>query len=153
EVLEEAVGRLSAQVQEKGLTVRLDVDHDLPPVTADHDALYQVFVQLLSNAVQAPHSDSEIRLVAQREAVPPSTAGDAGGAYALVSVRDTGGGISPEDQLRVFSRIYRADNPLIAGVGDTGVGLSIAKVLVEAQGGRIWLESVMGSGSTFKVLL
>jgi signal transduction histidine kinase len=73
--------------------------------------------------------------------------------YLFVSVTDTGGGIAPEDQRRVFQRLYRADNPLINGLGDTGVGLSIAKALVEAQGGRIWVESDMGKGSTFSFIL
>jgi signal transduction histidine kinase len=68
-------------------------------------------------------------------------------------VRDTGGGIPPEEQGRVFNRLYRADNPLIPGLGETGVGLSIAKVLVESHGGRIWVESEAGVGSTFHVLL
>ena len=63
------------------------------------------------------------------------------------------GGISAEDLPRVFTRLYRADNVLIQGVGDTGVGLSIAKTLTEAQKGRIWVESKMGSGATFSVLL
>jgi signal transduction histidine kinase len=70
-----------------------------------------------------------------------------------VSVTDTGGGIVPEDRNRVFQRLYRADNPLITGLGDTGVGLSIAKALVEANGGRIWVESEMGVGSTFSFVL
>jgi signal transduction histidine kinase len=83
----------------------------------------------------------------------PSDAGAHAPEYALVSMRDAGGGIAPEDRARVFTRIYRADNPLIRGLGDSGVGLSIAKVLVEAQGGRIWFDSVMGRGSTFNVLL
>jgi signal transduction histidine kinase len=71
----------------------------------------------------------------------------------FVSVTDTGGGIAPEDQSRVFQRVYRADNPPIVGLGDNGVGLSIAKSLVEAQGGRIWLESEMGVGSTISFIL
>jgi signal transduction histidine kinase len=68
-------------------------------------------------------------------------------------VTDTGGGIAPEDQPRVFQRFYRADNPLIDGLGETGVGLSIAKALVEANNGRIWIESEMGEGSTFSFIL
>ena len=66
---------------------------------------------------------------------------------------DSGSGISAEDLPRVFTRLYRADNVLIQGVGDTGVGLSIAKTLTEAQHGRIWVESKEGVGSTFSVLL
>ena len=71
----------------------------------------------------------------------------------LLSVTDTGEGIPKEDLPRVFSRLYRADNPLIQGVGDTGVGLSIAKTLTEALGGRIWVESEPNSGSTYSILL
>jgi two-component system OmpR family sensor kinase len=71
----------------------------------------------------------------------------------LIAVRDSGGGVAPEDQPRVFQRLYRADAPLIAGLGETGVGLSVAKALVEAHGGRIWLTSDPGQGSTFTVLL
>ena len=64
-------------------------------------------------------------------------------------VTDSGGGIPAEDLPRVFTRLYRADNVLIQGVGDTGVGLSIAKTLTEAQKGRIWVETKPGVGSTF----
>ena len=73
--------------------------------------------------------------------------------YVLIQVTDTGGGIPAEDLGRVFTRLYRADNVLIQGVGDTGVGLSIAKTLTEAQKGRIWVDSQPGVGSTFSVLL
>jgi signal transduction histidine kinase len=74
--------------------------------------------------------------------------------YLLMEVTDTGGGISPDDQPRVFARRYRADNPLIQGVGDTGVGLSIAKTLVDAHQGRIWVESNQEEGTTtFSALL
>ena len=73
--------------------------------------------------------------------------------FVLIQVTDSGGGIPEEDLPRVFSRLYRADNPLIEGVGDTGVGLSIAKTLTEALGGSIWVDSTMGEGATFSVLL
>jgi signal transduction histidine kinase len=68
-------------------------------------------------------------------------------------VTDTGGGIAAEDLPRVFRRFYRADNPLIEGLGETGVGLSIAKALVEANGGRIWVESEQGAGTTFSFIM
>ena len=81
------------------------------------------------------------------------TKAEDGKEYVLIQVSDTGGGIPLEDLPRVFTRLYRADNVLIQGVGDTGVGLSIAKTLTEAQKGRIWVESEVGTGSTFSVLL
>ena len=71
----------------------------------------------------------------------------------LVSVEDSGGGIATEDQPRVFARKYKAENPLIQGLGDTGVGLSIARALTEMHRGKIWLESVKGVSSTFKLVI
>ncbi|MFN8403368.1 MAG: ATP-binding protein [Anaerolineales bacterium] len=71
----------------------------------------------------------------------------------LIQVTDSGRGIAADDVGRVFTRLFRADNVLIQGVGDTGVGLSIAKTLTEAQKGRIWVETEAGVGSTFSVLL
>ena len=67
----------------------------------------------------------------------------------LVAVTDSGGGIAPQDQPRVFDRFYRAEKALIAGLGETGVGMSIIKALVEAHQGQVWVESEMGRGSTF----
>ena len=73
--------------------------------------------------------------------------------YLKIAIKDSGGGITPDDQIRVFDRFYRADSPLINGLGETGVGLAIVKSLIEAHGGRGWVESEMGVGSTFSFLL
>lgn len=150
-VIEDALMSLSAQFSERNLAVRLDMPPELPPVHADRDGLYQITLNLLSNACQCSKPGTEILIRArleesgdQIERLP---------AYLLVSVTDTGDGIAPENQRRVFQRLYRADNPLIVGLGETGVGLSIAKTLVEAHGGRIWVESEMGVGSTFSFIL
>jgi two-component system sensor histidine kinase VicK len=70
-----------------------------------------------------------------------------------ITVEDRGGGVLPEDEARVFTRRYQAENPLIPGLGDTGVGLSIAKTLAEAHNGRLWLESHQGVGSTLHAVL
>jgi signal transduction histidine kinase/GAF domain-containing protein len=150
-VIESAIMSLSAQFGERDLSVQMDVPPKLPPAYADRDSLYQVVQHLLSNACQCSAPGSEIAVGAQMEEQTDQIQGLPD--YVLISVTDTGGGISPEDQRRVFQRMYRADNPLIAGLGETGVGLSIAKALVEAQGGRIWVESEMGVGSTFSFLL
>lgn len=145
-VIEDAIMGSGAQFREKGITLRLDISDDLPLLKADRDAVYQIVSHLLANACLASALDGEVGLTASHQVV-----GDAG--HLLLSVKDTGGGIPVEDQGRVFTRLYRADNPLIPGLGDTGVGLSIVKVLVEAHGGRIQVESEAGVGSTFNVLL
>ncbi|HIE39681.1 MAG TPA: hypothetical protein EYP77_11565, partial [Anaerolineae bacterium] len=135
-IIEEAIIGLSAQFRERDLSVRLDMALELPPIQADRDSLYQIMLHLLSNACQCSRPGSEVIVTGHLEeteepGLPP---------YLRVSVADTGGGIAPEDQPRVFQRLYRADNPLISGLGETGVGMSIAKTLVEAHGGRIWVE-------------
>ncbi len=150
-VIESAIMSLSAQFGERRLAVQMDLASDLPPVHADRDSLYQIALHLLSNACQCSEPGTEIVVSARLQEYDSQVDGLPN--YLLVSVTDTGGGIAPEDQRRVFQRLYRADNPLIAGLGDTGVGLSIAKSLVEAQGGRIWVESEMGVGSTFSFIL
>jgi signal transduction histidine kinase len=150
-VIERAIMSLSAQFSERELAVRMDMPSELPPVHADQDSLYQIVLHLLSNACQCSKPGTEILVGARLEEYDDHV--ERLPDYLLVSVTDTGGGIAPEDQRRVFQRLYRADNPLIAGLGDTGVGLSITKSLVEAQGGRIWVESEMEVGSTFSFIL
>ncbi len=103
-------------------------------------------IHLLQNAGAATPLEGTIRLKVQ-------TTSEDGQDYVMIQVTDSGGGIPAEDLPRVFTRLYRADNVLIQGVGDTGVGLSIAKTLTEAQHGRIWVETHPGVGSTFSVLL
>jgi signal transduction histidine kinase/GAF domain-containing protein len=150
-VIESAIMSLSAQFSERELSVQMSVPPDLPPVHADRDSIYQIVQHLLANACQCSEAGTEIAVKANLEEHTDQIEGLPD--YVLVSVTDTGGGIAPEDQRRVFQRLYRADNPLIAGLGETGVGLSIAKALVEAQGGRIWVESEKGVGSTFSFIL
>jgi signal transduction histidine kinase/GAF domain-containing protein len=150
-VIESAIMALSAQFSERELAVQMDIPPEMPPVYADRDSLHEIMLHLLSNACQCSKSGTEIVIRAQLEEQDDQVAGLP--SYLLVSVTDTGGGVSPEDQRRVFRRLYRADNPLIAGLGETGVGLSMAKALVEAHGGRIWVESEMGAGSTFSFIL
>ncbi len=151
DVIEEAVMSLSNQFRDRQLAVRLRLPEELPAIHADRDGLYQVMSRLLSNACQCSQPGTEVLVEARLEKYddPLGEVPD----YVFVSVSDTGGGIAPEDQRRVFQRFYRANNPLIEGLGDTGVGLSLAKALVESQGGRIWVESKMGVGSTFSFIL
>ncbi len=148
-LIEDAITGASTQLREKGLTVQLDLDDDITPIRADRDAISQIIGQLLTNAYLASPPGSEMTVTAHRQA----SADEHSPAKILISIGDRGGGIAPEDQARVFVRKYKAENPLIQGLGDTGVGLAIAKALVEAHGGEIWLESRLGTGSTFSFTL
>lgn len=150
-VVEDAIMSCGAQFRDKGINLRLDVSENLPPISADRDAIHQIVLHLLSNAGNASGADGEVMLKV-REETGPAYNGHPSSAL-LLAVRDSGGGIAQEDQPRVFNRFWRADAPLIAGLGETGVGLSVAKALVEAHGGRIWLTTDAGKGSTFTVLL
>ena len=73
--------------------------------------------------------------------------------YLVVSISDTGIGIPPEEQTRIFDRFYRVETPISVEAGGPGVGLTIAKELVERHGGRIWVESEPGVGSTFTFII
>ncbi len=154
--IEETIMNVANQYREKGVVMRVALPEQLPPITADRDVLLQVLGHLLSNAALASPVEGEVQVSAERSVGEiPVKEGD---GYVEtdclhVVVEDMGGGVDPDDYERVFMRKYRADNPLIEGLGDTGVGLSLAKTLVDAHGGHIWLDSQPGVGTTFHVLL
>jgi signal transduction histidine kinase len=145
-IIDNAMSYTSSQIREKNISMHLDLPKNVAPIYADREALQQILIHLLQNAGAASPLEGTVYLKVQ-------TKTEDGREYVLIQVKDTGGGIPPEDIGRVFTRLYRADNVLIQGVGDTGVGLSIAKTLTEAQKGRIWVDSEPGVGSTFSVLL
>jgi len=145
-IIDNAMTYTSTQVREKNISMHLELPKQLETIQADREALQQILIHLLQNAGAATPFEGTVRLTVQKRTEESME-------YILIQVADTGMGIAPEDLPRVFTRLYRADNVLIQGVGDTGVGLSIAKALTEAQHGRIWVESEHGVGSTFSVLL
>jgi signal transduction histidine kinase len=150
EVIEDALTSATNQLREKGLTVHLSLEDDLPPARGDRDALSEIVGQLLTNAYLASPPGSEIFITAKQQIVNRQTNGHKEPVPSLfVSIEDRGGGIAAEDQPRVFARKYKAENPLIQGLGDTGVGLAIARALVEAHSGEVWLETHEGIGSAF----
>ncbi len=145
-IIDNALAYTSSQVREKNISMHLDLPKTVASVNADREALQQILIHLLQNAGAATPIEGTIRLKVQ-------TTTEQDQNYVMIQVTDSGGGIPAEDLSRVFTRLYRADNVLIQGIGDTGVGLSIAKTLTEAQHGRIWVESEPGLGATFSVLL
>ena len=146
EVLDKAITDTSAQLREKNISLQIDLPDEMADIRADRDGLHQIFVHLLQNAGTVTPNEGIISLSAAVRQNPGSP------ASVLLQVTDSGCGISVEDLPLVFSRRYRTTDVLIQGIGDTGVGLSIAKALVEAHGGRIWVES-SEQGSTFFVEL
>lgn len=146
EIIDNAMAYTSNQTREKNISINLNLPKVLEAIHADRDALQQILIHLLQNAGAASPVDGTVTLSV-------STKEEKGQDFVLIRVSDTGGGIPAKDITRVFSRLYRAENVLIQGVGDTGVGLSIAKTLTEAQDGRIWVETKEDVGSTFSVLL
>jgi len=150
EVIEDAITAASTSLREKGLTVHLDLEDGMPFARADQEAVSQIVGQLLTNAYLASPPGGEMFVIARRDNRKTKN-GVADRVF--VSIEDRGGGIATEDQSRVFARKYKAENPLIQGLGDTGVGLAIARALVEAHGGEIWMDSRTGIGSAFNFTL
>ena len=110
-----------------------------PKLWADAGRLHQVLMNLIHNALKFTPPDGSIEIRARRA-----------GEMAEISVADTGCGVPFEDQPRVFERFYQSENALLVKHGGFGLGLTIAKLIVEQHGGRIWLESEPEHGSTFR---
>ena len=130
------------RAQQLPATYRTELEPGLPAVSVDRDALAQAVLNLLHNAVKYTGEDKQIVLRARRA-----------GEKVAIEVQDNGSGVQPHDRKKIFERFYRADNLLSRKTEGTGLGLAIAKKIVEAHGGRIELDSRLGEGSTFRVLL
>ncbi len=146
DILDAVVAANSEVLREKRLALRVDLPDTLPALQLNRDALHQIVHNLLRNAALASPPEGDILLRVENQTLPE-------GRYVLLMVKDSGPGIAPEDLPRVFSRIYRTGYRLIEGLGDNGIGLPLVKTLVEALGGRIWVESEKGQGAAFHVLL
>ncbi|HET6713268.1 MAG TPA: ATP-binding protein [Actinomycetota bacterium] len=123
---------------DRDVDVRSDVPDDLPSIEADPERVHQVIFNLVDNAVRFTPEGGEVRIEAHRH-----------NGSVEVSVADTGVGIPPEALPRLFERFYRVDPARAREDGGTGIGLAIARSVVEAHGGTIRAESEPGQGSTF----
>jgi signal transduction histidine kinase len=134
-VIAEAVTMLEPALAQKSIALREEIPDYLPRASVDAARLVQVLQNLVSNAVKftSPGGEIAIRAAAKN-------------GEALIAVRDTGIGIPAEDLPRLFDRFWQATG---SRRGGAGLGLAIAKGIVEAHGGRIWVESEVGRGSTF----
>ena len=139
-LVQTTVKRLSPQATAKRIALRSNLPADLPPVLADEDRITQVLVNLVANAIQYTPEDGDVIISAAHH-----------DDEVHISVKDAGIGIPPEHIANLFTRFYRVDKSRSRNAGGgSGIGLTIAKHLVEAHSGRIWAESAgEGQGSTF----
>jgi signal transduction histidine kinase len=132
---------LEPLASDKKLALKLELTPDLPPGHGDGRRLTQVLINLVGNAIKFTDT-GEVAIKAEAN----------NGAF-YVSVRDTGPGISAADQAKLFQEFQQADNTITRKKGGTGLGLAISKRIIEMHGGRIWVESQVGQGSTFAFTL
>jgi signal transduction histidine kinase len=149
EVLESGLTLLRERANRHDIALHLRVDPDLPVLQADERKVKQVVFNLLSNAVKFTPDGGRVDVLARR--LPGGADGAAGAVQ--VSVRDTGVGVAPEDRERVFEAFQQAAPGPAGGQEGTGLGLSLARQFVQLHGGRIWVESRPGAGSTFSFTL
>jgi two-component system, OmpR family, phosphate regulon sensor histidine kinase PhoR len=142
DVIDRCVETAQINATRKRITLEIEVPPHLPLVHGDSSLLRDVVQNLLDNAIRYTPEGGRVRISA-----------DASPREAVVSVDDTGIGIPLTDQERIFERFYRVDAARSREAGGTGLGLSIAKHIVEAHGGRLWVESEVGHGSKFSFSL
>jgi signal transduction histidine kinase len=138
DVIERATSATAALFEQSGLSLAVDVEPGLPTIPGDRDRLIQVVINLLSNAVKFTPSPGSVAVVAR-------------GSEELVqvAVADSGIGIAADEQDRVWEQFGQASDTLSETARGTGLGLPICREIVEHHGGRIWLVSAPGQGSTF----
>jgi signal transduction histidine kinase len=144
EVIEESVSGMSHMAEINGIKLSTTYSKELPDIDASKARLQQVFTNLIGNAIKFNKEKGSIKI---------KTSYAKGDEKVNISVKDTGVGI-PRNQLpRVFERFFQVDGTTSRKYGGTGLGLAITKSIVEAHGGRIWVESEVGKGSTFFIKL
>ena len=148
-IINRAIAATSSLFEQQGLQLIKDISPELPEVEVDCDRIIQVVINLLSNAVKFTEAGS----VTCRAIVQTSASTEASELTSdqqlLISITDTGIGIAPEEQNGVFEKFKQVGNILTDKPTGTGLGLPICKQIVEYHGGRIWVESELGKGSTF----
>jgi two-component system, OmpR family, phosphate regulon sensor histidine kinase PhoR len=138
ELIEGCAETTLMKASRKQITLEIALPPGLPAVRGDAGLLRDVLQNLLDNAIQYTHEGGRIEVTAIAK-----------GREAVITVADTGIGIPVTEQERIFERFYRVDAARSREAGGTGLGLSIAKHIVEAHGGRLSVESAVGSGSRF----
>jgi signal transduction histidine kinase len=140
-----AVTMMQATAREKQVGLEVGVDDSLPFVHGDSDRILEILINLLDNAIKFTPADGAITVQASQMPADPD--------FVCISVVDTGCGIKPEARALIFERLYQDPNAVDNNRKGLGLGLFIAKELVKLHGGRMWVASEPGSGSTFSFTL
>ncbi len=140
---------LAVRAEARGMTIETDVPDGLSPVAGERDELFQVFQNLIDNAIKYAAQGTVIRVLAR----PVERMSETGGPGVSVAVMDRGEGIAPDHLPRLTERFYRVDKGRSRSLGGTGLGLAIVKHIVNRHRGRVSIDSRLGEGSTFSVLL
>lgn len=141
-VIDSLTSSMEVELEKKEISLSKDFSPDLDHIVGDEAKLRQALSNLLGNAIKFTPSRGAIQITAKKD-----------DKAVVVEVADTGMGIVPEDIPHVFERFYQADSSSTRGFGGAGLGLAICKEIVEAHGGRIEVESEIGKGSVFRVVL
>ena len=144
--LDEAITQLSERLRQKGITLRVAIPEELPPVMGDHESLTSIAAYLLQNAIGATPSGGQVTVRADAQSTEE-------GDFLLLSVGDQGPGVPAEALPRVFQMSYGGKKGAVPGLGTPAIDLATTRTMVEMLGGRIWVDSEEGAGSTFTVLL
>ena len=145
--VEDIVRSTRRQVEEKGQQLIIHLPAELPDVWADHTRLAQVLFNLVSNANKYTPQGGQIEVAAESCQNQWNPSGSP--QVVHIWVKDSGIGINPEDQDKIFQKFFRSEDPKTREVPGTGLGLNITRSLVEMQGGNIWFESEYRQGTTF----
>lgn len=137
-IIEREVESIKTEAEMKKIDIVTDIEEELPRVKADSHRLGQIISNLLSNAIKYSPDSSVVKISATQI-----------GTNILVKVIDSGIGIAPEDRNKLFQRFYRGQSDAVRSTWGTGLGLAVTRSLVEMHGGKIWVESEKGQGSTF----
>jgi len=154
DLIEATVATSCSRLEDREIDLRLDLGENLPAVKADPDSLRRVVANLLSNACLATSTGGQVRVEAiqsPRFPLPDGEYAENGDGFVIVSVTDSGDGLSEEALNQVFDRSRPSQTP--QGLGESGAGMALVRTLVEAHGGRLWVETEKGVGTTFSFVL
>jgi two-component system phosphate regulon sensor histidine kinase PhoR len=149
-IIGSVVDGLMLQARGKEISIVVDVEPELPPVTGDSDQLTQVFQNLVDNAIKYGRAHSKVRITAHRA---QRSGGDGATPLIAIGVADDGEGIPREHLPRLTERFYRVDAGRSRQLGGTGLGLAIVKHIINRHRGTLTIDSEVGRGTTFTVYL